>query len=241
MQQVSQPSAAGLQAVGIDEQRLPVAPNHRFVLVHPPGAFEFKDGRWLPVLKQHNLVPGVNGVKRGSGGWATYFGRLVSDGCIIVDPLPVGGVVVTDEEGELEEAPGYMIPWPARGRGRKGTHYAMVWATPSVVGRGRNASVQWDFDEAGFDAWRARLLDTGAIPHPKPADVGHKLIIQRKRAERHIKGAHDGAPHVQRKVEAEQGRLVAMETATAALEPVRPKRSTKRKKTTTKRPAATGV
>ena len=241
MQQVSQPSAAGLQAVGIDEQRLPVAPNHRFVLVHPPGAFEVKDGRWLPVLKQHNLVPGVNGVKRGSGGWATYFGRLVSDGCTIVDPLPVGGVVVTDEEGELEEAPGYMIPWPARGRGRKGTHYAMVWATPAGVGRGRNASVQWDFDEAGFDAWRARLLDTGAIPHPKPADVGHKLIIQRKRAERHIKGAHDGAPHVQRKVEAEQGRLVAMETATAALEPVRPKRSTKRKKTTTKRPAATGV
>ena len=241
MQNVAQPSAAGLQAVGFDEQRLPVAPNHRFVLVHPPGSYEFKGGRWLPKVKLHRLMPGVNGVRRGANGWSTYFGRLVSDGYTIIDPLPVGGVLVTGDDDELEETPGYMIPWPARGRGRKGTHYAMVWAIPTVVGRGRTASVQWDFDEAGFDAWRERLMDTGVLPKPKPADVGQQVVVQRKRAERHIKGAHDGAPHVQAKVEAEQGRLVAMETATAALEPVRPKRNTKRKKATTKRPAATGV
>ena len=239
MQAIRHPAAAGLQAVGINEQRLPVAPNHRFVLVHAPGGYEFKDGRWLPKLKVHRLVPGVNGVRKGAGGWSTYFGRLVGDGCTIIDPLPADGVLVTGEDGDLEQAPGYMIPWPARGRGRKGTHYAMVWATPTTVGRGRNASVQWDFDEAGFDAWRSRLLETGAIPTPKPADVGQQLIIQRKRAERHIRGAHDGAPHIQAKVEAEQGRLIAMEAATAALEPAKSKRI--RRKKPAKRPAATGV
>ena len=241
MQSVSQPSAASLQPVGIAEQRLPVAPNHRFVLVHAAGAYEFKDGRWLPQLKAHRLRPGVNGVRRGHGGWSNYFGRLVSEGATIIDPIPADGVLVTGDDGKLETVDGYMIPWPARGKGITGTHYKLVWSMPTVVGRGRSAIVRWDFDQEGYDAWRAHLVESGVLPAPRAVDVGQQVIVQRKRAERHARGAHDGAPHVQAKVEAEQGRLVAMETATAALEQVRPKRNTKRKKTTTKRPAATGV
>jgi|19_taG_2_1085344.scaffolds.fasta_scaffold11979_3 hypothetical protein len=238
MQAIRQPSPTGLAPIGLSEERLPEKPNSKFVLAHPPGQYEFVAGQWLPVLKHLVLRPGVNGVvEPEKGGHANYFGRLVRDGWTIIDPLPAGGVLVADDDGQIEAADGYLIPWPCQ-RGRmKGTYYSDVWSTPTVLGRGERASVSWHFDRAGWNAWRAQLVGSGKIPAPRPADVGIKIATQRKRSERQIAGAHDGAPHIQAKVEAHQARLTEMEASAAALAPPKPKR----RKRSAKRPTPTGV
>ena len=237
MQAITQPSPTGLSAVGLVDSAIAEYPNSKFILAHPPGEYEFDGEQWLPVVKHLALRPGVNGVQSGEGGWSRYFGRLVGDGWTIIDPMPTGGVLVTGDDGSMEETPGYLIPWACRRGKVKGTHYADVWSTPTAVGGGARASVSWHFDRAGWDAWRLRLMETGALPQPRSVDVQHRIIVQRKRSERHIASAHDGAPHIQAKGEREQGRLAAMEAATAGLQTPKPKR----RKRPTKRPAATGV
>ena len=230
-------SKAGAQRATVEEHRLPTRRGKmpRFLFAHSPMSWEFSTDRdrWLPRLKQIPLTPGANGVRAGRTGHHGLMTRLRADGWTVIDDD--APVVFHGDDGEIVEDTGYML----RYEGTRGPAYADVWSRPVVFGVGRSSSVDWgsQYDAAGFEAWRALLVDNGTIAAPAPAVLARLIEGQRSRAGRRLSEAHDGNPHVQSIVEDQHKRLADM-TAAAERHSVRPKRKRRQSRASGKKAAA---
>ena len=204
-------SATRVTSSTIDD-RLPCRPTPKFIYAAHPNAWEWHpDHGFIPRAKKIPLVPGVNGCRKGANGAQAVLTRLRSDGWIVLDED--GPIIRTGDDGDLVKDQGYLYRW----EGRSGPVYQDAWAAPSIVGYGRNASVDWvsQYDREGFAAWRAQLVRNGTIPKPSAAVLARLLKVQARRAGRRVHESHDGNPHVQAEVKAQQDRLEAMQDAAA--------------------------
>lgn len=228
-QVISQPQESG---------RLPGRPWPPFIYAHHPQAWEVVDGEWLPVLKPIFAVPGVNGCKvlrtkqpdgsiRTQVIASTMKADMEQKGWRFLDER---APVLVSRDGELVEEAGYLDEI----EGDRGTFYCSVWWTPEVQGYGRRAqAVKGDFDQAGYDATRRRLVEQGAIPPVDPRIVGRKLDRQQDRAARSAKLAHDGsAPGLKARADREAARLEEVEAASESKVPKKRKPATRRKRST---------
>jgi hypothetical protein len=221
-----------------EDDKLPGKPWPPFIYAWHPQSYEVVDGEWLPVLKPIFAVPGVNGCKV-----VTRKGKVVR---IVAGPMKAAmeekgwrflderTTVAVSRDGELVDEVGYLDEI----EGHRGTFYCSVWWTLEVQGYGKNAhAVKGEFDRAGYDATRRRLLEDGTIPPVSPGVIGRKLDRARDRAARSGKLAHDGAaPGLKARAEREAERLAEVETATekATGKKAAPKRrSTARRKRST--------
>jgi hypothetical protein len=133
----------------------------------------------------------------------------------VLDPVKTP-VLSRDENGELVESRGYLDRYDAKGKGLKGTYHATPWDVfDGVRGRGSKAEAVFEWDQEAFDATRKLWLERGLIDRPHSQTLAAAIDVQRARAERRVGEAHDGAPHVQAKVQAEYERLERMEAAAA--------------------------
>ena len=210
------------------DDRLPGWPRPKFIYAHSPMSWEWsvEHERFLPRLKRINIMPGTSGIRKGAGGHAPMIANLQSQGwTVLPDDMQV---IYTDEGGKLAKDTHYMVAY----QGRRGTTYADVWERPVVIGGGASASVDWSslYDVDGFNAWRASLLDSGAVPPPNPAVLAGLVQRQERRAGRRINDAHDGAPHVQRIVEGHQQTLSDMQEAAVKAGGKRKRRPVSRKR-----------
>jgi len=227
-----QRSKASVSKATISSDLLPGKPIPKFLLVHSPASWEFHPTllRWLPRIKRQPITPGVNGCKAGRNGHLPLVVSLRERGFIVIDDD--AKVIYHDEDGDLVEDHGYMVKYD----GQRGAMYAEIWARPAILGYGRNASTDWSsqYDVAGFDLWRASLVDEGLIRQPSPAVLAQVMDRQQSRADRRLKEAHDGAPHIQRHVEGEKATLAAMEVASAELGVVTRRPAAQKKKVVVK-------
>lgn len=198
----------GQRVSSVDDARLPGRPSPRFIYAHNPASWDFDaEYGFLPRVQKIPLRVGVNGHRPGPNGHLPVLTGLRAKGWI---PLDEGGPVKrTGDGGEIEDDTGYLYRW----EGTKGAIYQDCWATPTLVGAGRTARVDWStqYDRAGFRAWRVMLRDSGTVP-PITAGVAAGLVkIQERRAARRLNEGHDGNPHVQAHVKAEHATLAAMQ------------------------------
>jgi len=220
-----QSKKANNKAGSASDDRLPGRPRPRFLLAHHPESFEFVGGKWLPMLKTIPLIPGVNGCRNGANGHQPVIVELRNNRWVPLDEDM--SIKVTDPDtGDIVDDEGYMEEW----EGKKGPHFSDAWCNPMLVGSGKAASVDWNtgFDHAGYNAWRAWLIEEGHIKPPSPAVLARLTKIQEKRANRRIHESHDGNPHIQAQVKAGLDKLAAMNAA-APEEKKRPVKAKKRK------------
>ena len=212
------PTKATSKAASVSDDRLPGRPTPKFLWAAHPDSWEFIDGQWLPRLKKIPLVDGVNGCRKGPYGHIPVLNQLRIDRFIPLDDEIA--VKLTDKDGKITDDAGYMVKW----EGQRGAHYADIWATPHLVGSGRQLRVDWStgYDVAGFNAWRLWLVESGTVPKPTPAVLAQIIKLQGKRANRRVGESHDGNPHVQAHVKREQDKLEAMK---ASAEPPKPRRA----------------
>jgi len=214
----------------VEDEHLPEMPGVPFRLMWHPESWEEKDGVWYPRIKWWRLQSGVNGVKSQAKGGAIQAQAIMEHarGFQVLDPTRTP-IIARNEDGQLEESRGYVDKYPAAKGKYIGTVYMTPWDVPEVVGYGQRARVVWKFDAEAFDAWRTMLIAAGIVDLPRQSTLAAIIDVQKRRAERRISEAHDGAPHVQRHVEAQHARVEAMETAAAALVAPEPEPKKRRK------------
>ncbi len=179
----------------------------KFLMAHHPNSWEFKNDQWLPRIKQHHIYPGVNGTDK-NGNHALMLAQLQMDGWTVLShDLPV----CFYDDAELVEDVGYMVKYD----GTRGPIYKDVWAIPTILGAGSSAKTIWDHDEAGYDAWRARLVEQGIIAAPNPHVLGEAVDLQLNRMTRDQNNAH--MPIVAKQIEKESARYEAMKSSVDAL------------------------
>ena len=176
----------------------------KFVMAHHPNSWEFKNGQWLPRIKQHHIYPGVNGTDK-NGNHALMLAQLQMDGWTVLShDLPV---CFYDDDGELVDDVGYMVRYD----GTRGPIYKDVWAIPAIYGAGASAKTVWDHDEAGYDAWRARLVEQGIVAAPSPHVLAGAVDLQLNRMTRDQNNAH--MPIVAKQIEKESARYESMKAS----------------------------
>lgn len=144
-------------------------PNAPFLLVHHEarrGSWEVADvdGKpvWLPVLLESRMVPGANGfatVDRGGRPEKMWEGAVVN--------FQRGGSIVLKPDAEHAGVK-YLTSQPAKDprNGASGNHWHL-WCETVKVPRHAEGKVRVIRDHAAYNAWRAKLVLDGIIPHPE--------------------------------------------------------------------------
>lgn len=204
-----------------EKVRIPGSAQDEFRYMHHPGAWECfliqgEDGKdiaeFLPVLKEFRFRPGVNGIKKPKDGGPRHaIADRKSTGWIFL-PYDIP-TCVTDEDGEIVDDVGYL----KKHHGYRGAIWRDIWSVPVMLGVGRNAELEWEFDRRAFDEWRRRLIRDGHLP-PITAAARRRLIsIQKRRVGRRAEDAHEGAnPIIRARQETKARKLEAMEMSKAA-------------------------
>lgn len=206
--------ASATKVTSITDERLPGKPTPKFVYAHHPNSWEFHlEHGWIPYVKKIPLVPGVNGCRKGARGVQPVLTRLASEGWIVIDEdCPI---VLTGSDGDLIKDNGYLYRW----EGIRGAIYQDAWSSPSVIGTGPAAKVDWQtqYDRVGFAAWRAMLVEKRLVPPASAAVLAEAVKVQTTRSRRRLAEGHDGNPHVQAQVKREMSKLDAMIAAAREL------------------------
>ena len=188
-----------------------VRPNAPYYLMTHPHCWDLvvaEDGtaEWLPQLSKLLEEPGVQGVRMMPGGGA--------DSSIARTHAMDKGFFVLPREL------GYLVRHRTRSGGY---HYTGSWGNyKDIAGK-----IIWKPDVDAYNDFRRNLLKERIIAPPDP-DV---LEMHKEREERRIDrlASQQHIPEMLAKIERTRETLRAIDTATAALEPPKPKR---RRKTT---------
>lgn len=178
------------------KDELPGPGNWPFFLAFSPMAWELvkmpdDQGKlrdvWLPRLTPFQLIPGLNGAKRGDNTLA--LAHATKQGFIpLRDDLPV---IQRGPDGRLVEDVGYLCEHARRGD--RPSWFFSCWQTPRVIGMGDRVSIRFKFDPEPFNVWRMWLLDAGKVPGPTEDGLELMMEVQRVRSNRRGREADRGA------------------------------------------------
>lgn len=125
--------------------------DQRWEYMHPPFAWEVKNGQWLPLLSQLPLLPGVNNLNLDDAGDDPENVRALfrRKGCAIIAPA----------DPRLGPYKNYMAVLPAYNaqNGAVGKAWMSMWDVPVMVAN----RVVWERDWTSYDAFRAHLVSSG--------------------------------------------------------------------------------
>ena len=189
--------------------RLPTAP--RFVLFHDPDAWRAEkvapavlnkkgeetkpaEYRWLPMLKQLPIAPGVNGVRQG---------RKVGNTISAPDPTPA--IVRLQRQGFTIIPEDFDGGFMVRHRVDGGWRYCLKFE--KLRRHGRISEVE--FDRADYNRFRAKLVEDGII---RPIRPGRIKELQR-RAESMRSGADEAKNNRDRRIARTQAVVEAVGAA----------------------------
>ena len=198
------PTIPAQQSIGGPSQRVRVKgisrPMFTFVW-HPNRGYELIDGVFTPVLEQFPHAPGVNNVRK--NGDPTYaLSRQQQKGWIIVPPT------MATQDDTPDNGHGYVRAWP----GDRGTHHEHAWV--SYVGSHGRWSRQ--IDHKGFAAWRASLVERGALPAIDAAGIEAIRETLHKSRDRYA-GRADVNPYAASRLKQIEAELETFEAAAAAV------------------------
>lgn len=162
----------------------------------------------LPSLRRFKIKPGVRGVQTGKAQgdgpiWTGAKARLEGDGWLFI---PHNAIAAAKGKRGIV-AFGAKVPggYLVRYDGKRGTIYADAWSRPVSVPGGK---IVWEYDQAGFNAFRRDLVKRGIIPAPTERAINVLIRRQEHRARRRIQDVH--IPAVAEVVNMEALKLEAM-------------------------------
>ena len=171
------------------ENRLNLASNAPFYLMHSPMQWDFEGGQWLPAFSTLSERPGVNGVYHTKwGGDSTEARMHFADlGYTILDYKQMG----------------YVARHPCVG----GHFYTTIFAEPKQIA----GKVFWDHDKEAYNEWRLSLITDGIIDPPDKDVLSLHIDKFRRTVERNLKDQH--IPEKKARLIVLQKRLEAMKKA----------------------------
>lgn len=185
---------------------LPVAANVPFFLMHWGQEWQPEDAgldetTWLPLFARHLILPGCNlnrTLARGEPPEAAYDMAVLKN-------TRRGATYLLPELHRLANGRKYLREAPCMNprTGRRGTYWLEAWEIPRSVVPGKR--LKFDYDRAGWNLYRRRMVHLGIIRAPSTAtlsDLKKRRHAALARA-RSLRGL-EGAEYKRRKSEAQK-------------------------------------
>ncbi len=170
---------------------LPIPANQAFFYMHWPGEWHpetagLEQATWLPLLSKHILLPGCNlnrTLRKGEPPEAAYDQAVLKNtrrGAVYLLPtvhrLASGGKYIrqADCRNPRNNAPGI--------------YYLEAWQQPRDYIPGRR--LKFNFDRAGYNKFRLRMVQLGVIRSPSPSIIDD--LLRRRRSDRNRRRAFRG-------------------------------------------------